>query len=285
MPRLAVAGVVGKLLTAALIFAFVRTSHDLAIAVGVQGVGVLASGVISLRLAIKAGVTRPQAISVKRAVGCIRDGWDMFLSTASVSLYSNLNVLAVTALAGPLQAGMFVGADKIRNAAQSVITPVSLVMYPRLSSMAANRDARMLPALKTLFLVQGGGMALLSVAIWAGAPLLVPLLLGPGYDDAIPVLRWLAPVPLLVSLSNLLGIQLMLPLGLRSDFLISIATPAVVSLTYMPLLAYLDGAAGVGASLTITETLVVVVGAALVYARRRRISLIINSGPTPEPAR
>ena len=59
-----------------------------------------------------------------------------------------------------------------------------------------------------------GGLGLLtSVAIFIGSPIIVKLALGNGYEPSIMVLRVLAVLPLLLSVSDVFSIQLMLPFG------------------------------------------------------------------------
>lgn len=276
MGRFAAAGILGKAVATVLIFLLVHGPHDIVAAAGLQGVALVVSGLISLRLAVGTKRIGRPAASWRKALRCIAEGREVFLSTAAVSLYANINVLALTAIAGPAQVGIFVGADKIRNAVQGVISPISIVMYPRLSALVTSDGARMLRMVKRLALVQVCLMGALSVGLWFGAPLAVRLLLGPRYADAVPVLEWLAPVPFLVGLSNILGIQLMLPLGFRRDFLICISVPGVLSLAYMPLLALWDGAAGVSIALVVTEFLVNAVAIVLLSSRRRDIGRILK---------
>jgi hypothetical protein len=73
---------------------------------------------------------------------------------------------------------------------------------------------------------------------------------------AVPVLRALAPVLLLIGLNNVLGIQMLLPLGPKREFMLSVALPGLLSLASMPLLAAFDAAVRVAIALCVTELLV-----------------------------
>lgn len=283
MGRFATAGILGKSVSAALIFLLVRDPSDVAAAAGLQGVAIIASGLISLRLAVGTGQIGRPAVSGRKTLRCIRDGRELFLSNAAISLYTNINVLALTATSGAMQVGLFVGADKIRNAVQGVITPISLVMYPKLSAMVPDDGARMLWMVKRLAVAQGCLMGALSIALWFAAPLAVRLLLGPGYDSAVPVLRWMAPIPFLVGLSNICGVQVMLPLGFRTEFLMTVSIPGILSLAYMPLLAIHRGAVGVSMALVLTEVSVNAVAIFLLSSRRTEIAQILKLDSTPAP--
>jgi len=71
----------------------------------------------------------------------------------------------------------------------------------------------------------------------------------------------------LVGVSNVLGIQLLLPLGLQREFLLTILIPALLSLGYMPALAVAEGARGVAVALCVTELLVCLLAGGFLYAR------------------
>ena len=275
MGRFAIASSIGRVLPLPLIFLFVHAPGDVAAAALIQSASALVAGAISLRLAAATGVPGRPAASVGGVVDSIRGGFYLFLSSASVSLYSNLNTLIVFTVAGPVEGGLFVGADKLRRAAQGLITPISVVMYPRISNVLSRDRSAGFEMIRTLLLAQGGFTLLLSVATWITAPLVVRIILGPSYLDAVEVLRALAPVLFLVGINNVLGIQMLLPLGLKREFLLSVTIPGVLSLAYMPTLAYAYGAVGVAVALSVTELLVNVVAGWFLYRRSEAVRRMV----------
>ena len=58
----------------------------------------------------------------------------------------------------------------------------------------------------------------MGVLMFCLAPQLVRVILGTGYAPAVPVLRILALLPPIIGLSNLFGVQWMLPLGMDRQF-------------------------------------------------------------------
>jgi PST family polysaccharide transporter len=271
MPLLATVGIASRAIPIPFFFLLVHSPADLPAAAALQSVGAIAGGCLSLRIALRTGrIGRPQ-VSLHSILRQIRGGAELFLSNAALSLYVNLNTVVLASVSGTFQTGLFVGADKIRYAVLGLISPISTVMYPRLSGMFATERGRMIVMIRRLLLLQGGFTAVLSIGTFITAPLAVRLLLGPSYLAAIPVLRALSPVPFLVGINNVLGIQIMLPFGWRRDFLLMIAVPGVLSLTYMPYLAWRFGAVGVGAALSVTELLVNVVAGVLLWRRRAEL--------------
>ena len=88
------------------------------------------------------------------------------------------------------------------------------------------------------------------------APLVVHMLLGPGFGSAVPVLRILALMPVLVYLSNIFGIQLMLPLGMDRAFNTIILAAGCLNLAIAVLLAPRFAHLGMAWAVVLSETFV-----------------------------
>ena len=97
------------------------------------------------------------------------------------------------------------------------------------------------------------------------APSLVLLLLaGPvahicfGHNGtgSIFVLRWIALLPVLIALSNILGLQTMIPFGLDKQFSRILVSAGGLNVLMAIMLVRLFGAEGAGVSVFITELLV-----------------------------
>ena len=271
MPLLAGVGIAARAIPIPFFFLLVHGPDDLPMAAALQSASALLAGAFSFRIALRSGRIGRPLVTAAWMARQLRGGAELFLSSAAMSLYANLNTVVLAGVSGTAQTGLFVGADKIRNAVQNLIGPVATVMYPRLAGMFARERGRMMLMVRRLLLWQGGFTLVLSVGTFLFAPLAVRILLGAGYDGAVDVLRALAPVPFLVGINNVLGMQIMLPFGWRRDFLIMIALPGVLSLAYMPFLAWRFGAVGVAAALSVTELMVNLVGAALLWRRRGQL--------------
>jgi len=110
--------------------------------------------------------------------------------------------------------------------------------------------------LRKMFVVQGLIVSLISVCIFFGAPLAVKLLYGPKFLPTVEVLRWMAFVPLMVGLTDLFGVQTMLPLGMKAQFSRVLMASAVLNFSLLAVLAKLFGEQGAAATVLIVETLV-----------------------------
>jgi len=114
-----------------------------------------------------------------------------------------------------------------------------------------------------------GGGALLGSTIFVFAPVVAQLLLGAAFGPAIPALRVLSLLPPLIALSNVLGIQWMLPLGLDRPFNGIILAAGVLNLGLAYLLAPRFGHVGMAWAVVGAEAFVT--GTMYGYLRLRRL--------------
>lgn len=195
------------------------------------------------------------------------EGGPLFGSRLAISCYTTLVPLALGWIAGPLAVGYFSLADKLRTATQSLLSPLSQALYPRMS-LLFSRDAKaaidLLKLSGLIVLVLAGGA---GIALWAMADWLVILLGGAEFAPAAVLVRWLAFLPLIIGLSNLLGVQLMLPKQLNRPFNLILVGAGVIGLVILwPLIGYLHAT---GAALTMLVTELFVTASMAIYVWKR----------------
>jgi PST family polysaccharide transporter len=148
----------------------------------------------------------------------MRESAAMFLFRSAVSLYTTANALILGAVATPIAVGFYSGAERLTKALLGLMNPISQSLYPRLNRlMRRDRAKAILLARLSLGIMALGGI-LLAAVVFLAAPLIIRVMLGNGYEAAIPVMRILALLLPAIAISNVLGIQWMLPLGMDAVF-------------------------------------------------------------------
>ncbi len=196
-------------------------------------------------------------------------GWSLFLFRGSVSLYTTGNAFILGLFVSPLWVGYYAGAEKISKAFLGLLNPVSQALYPRLTHLVYHARARAVTLARIAIAAMGTGGTALGVLVFVSAPLLVRMILGPGYDQAVPVLRILALLPPLIALSTVYGVQWMLPLGMEGPFnkIILLAGGINVGLAVILAPSYL--AVGMACAVVTAETFVTI--AIYLLVRRRKL--------------
>lgn len=244
----------GRLALLALVFVLVRGPEDVALAVFAQGAGGIVAGIICLIWLRRQAIVRfvmPTAAEIGQAT---RDGGRVFVSQIAISFYTTFIPTALGLASGAIMVGQYMVADRARGAAQSMLIPISQALFPRMSFLFGRNDldgARRLVRYSLMATLIISGSA--SLAIFVLADWIVLILGGPEFTSAIPVLRWLAAVPLCVGLSNLFGVQIMLPRGKIGAFNTILISAAVLGVAMIFPMAHWRGAEGAAMTILIVE--------------------------------
>ena len=137
---------------------------------------------------------------------------------SAVSLYTTANALILGAVASPLSVGYDSGAERIARGVINLINPVSQSLFPRLSRLIVTEQRKAIMLVRLSLAMMAAFGLIVGLTLFAGAPLIVRILLGRGYEAAVLPLRILSLLVPSVALSNVLGMQWMLPLGMDKEF-------------------------------------------------------------------
>lgn len=201
----------GRLIGLALLFVFVHSPLDGWRALIIQGVAPAVSTIAGLLLIYRELPWRNPRWSTTR--DALAEGWPMFVFRSAESLYGVGNAFILGLFASQAQVGYFASGEKISKAAFGLLNPIREALYPRLSSMVhgSRRSAARLARIGIVVMVAGGLM--LGGFLFFAAPLLIRLLMGQAFAPAVVVLRILALLPPILSITYSVGLQWLLPLG------------------------------------------------------------------------
>jgi O-antigen/teichoic acid export membrane protein len=265
---MATISLVNRFLSVPMIFALVHSPEDVIVVVAIgAGLGTI-STVISFFVANRAVALLPIHFDIKGACQQIKAGASIFLSTAGISLYTQSNIIMIGAVAGPIQAGLYNGAEKIQRAVIGLIGPVSSAVYPRINNLLVSNPKQSHQLMRITLIAQGLFALCLSAGMYLTADIGTRLLLGEQYLSAIPIIRCLAALPFLIGVSNVLGINMMFPFGMNNEVARITLASGVFNVAMLPLLTYFLGAIGAAISIVLTETFVTVSMAWVIYANR-----------------
>jgi PST family polysaccharide transporter len=268
---------VARVLTAGALFLFVRGPGDYLAAALLLAAGPVLAGIVGLWVAVVQFGVRPLPPRRDDCVRALREGWHLFVSTAAVTLYSNTNVFLVGLIAGNLQAGFFAAGEKIVRGVLSFLTPVTQSIYPHVNVLAARSRAEALRFIQRTIGWIGGLSFLASLALLCLAHLVVTICFGRASSEtSVTVVRWIALLPFIVAMGNVLGVQTMIPFGLAREFSWILVVAGVLNVaTAVPFIAHL-GAPGAAIALLCAETFVTVT--MLAVLGRHGINVIARGG-------
>lgn len=248
--------IAARLLVVLAIFSLVRDEGDYILAAGLQASTTVIAGIVSLYIIL----ARADISLLVPGIGQIRqqmaDGFHVFASSAAITLYTNSNIFILGLLTNTVIVGYFSAADQIMRAAQGLLTPISQAIYPHISALVDKSREQALSFIHSSFIRVSLLACGLSVFIFVLADELVLLVLGEQYMAAAPILRILAFLPLLIAMSNILGIQTMLTFGMKREFTRIIIWSGMINICLIIPLAIFYAGRGAAASVLITEAIV-----------------------------
>ncbi|PWC52981.1 oligosaccharide flippase family protein [Azospirillum sp. TSO22-1] len=255
-----------KAAAAAATMLVVRQPEDGWLYLALHGAAALAAAAIGLGLARR---TTPPAVPSAAAVArTMREGFAMFLFRVSEGLYTVGAPFLLGLMAPPQVVGYFAGAERIARAAVRLTGPLGGAVFPHMSHLARrSRSAAAATGRLTITLFAAVGL-MISLTLWLLAPVAVDLLLGPGFRPSVADLEILALLPVLSAVTQAIGFQWMVPLGLDRAFVVVAFSSGAAYMALASVLTPSFGDIGMATTVILAEAFCLAVMALLLRARR-----------------
>lgn len=260
-----------RLLSVPAVFLLVRSRTDVEVAASIPAAMTVVGGLLCLVFLMKDGQLDRIRFQREGIHEAFRDGWHLFVSTASISLYQATNTVVLGFVSGAAAVGHYSAAEKMIQAAQGLLIPINQSIYPRVSRLMQESQHAAFTLIRKVLKIQGSIALGLSLALFVLAPLLVKILYGPDFQETIGVLRWLAALPFLIGLSNVFGVQTMLAMGMNKTVSRILVGAGALNVASLFVLTHWYGAVGAAMAVVATELFVTVVMAWIL--RRRHVPI------------
>ena len=171
----------------------------------------------------------------------------LFAPVVAISLYTSLDKIMLGTISGMEQAGYYEYSEKISKMPMAVITALGTVMLPRMTAaLSEGRTERARNLLgESMWVMQAAAMAM-AFGIGAVAPEFSVVFFGSGYEPCAHIMPVVAAVIPIISASNVIGVQYMLPTFSDKAYTVSVCVGAVVNIVLN--LALLEPFGAVGAA-------------------------------------
>jgi polysaccharide transporter, PST family len=258
----------GRVLVAIGIFILVKSSSHGWIVLTLQAVvGGFVSVVIALAMYRRIQFLVP---TLARSFEALKRGWAIFLSRSAVGLYTLANTFILGFFTTSDQVAYYGGAERLVLIVLGLMTPLCQALYPRMSHLAHSDRGRATDAVK-LSLVAFAVLGLvLGGALIAAAPLVVRYLLGPSYRPAISIMRVASLSIPFAAVSNILGMQWMLPFGMDRAFNRIVVCAGILNVALAVSLAPRFGPIGTAWSVVASQAFVTTAMAIFLFHTSRR---------------
>ncbi len=250
-----VRSVIFKLIALGATFLLVRSKSDYVIYGGISIFAVSASGVMNFvharHFLSRPRLNRLDPMRHMKAVALF------FAMACATTVYTNLDVIMLGFMKTDRDVGWYNAAVKVKLVLVSVVSSVGAVVLPRASWYAGEGrfDDFWKVAGKAMHFVFLLAAPLVLYFIFFAREAIL-LLSGSDYLPALGAMRWIMPTVLLIGVTNILGIQILIPLGREQVVLYSEITGAVADLLFNLVLIPFFGADGAAIGTLAAETAV-----------------------------
>lgn len=215
MKYITVLNVLAQAIFTVSVFIFIRTTADYLYVPLINSVGFLVAGLLGLRIALKDYPIQLKIPDRELFKHHLQEGWHIFLSSAAVTLYTTSNTFILGVLTNNVTVSYYAVAEKVILAVLGLLNPLSQALFPHISRVVDESHKKGVQFLRQITKIMIAIGLSLSLLLFVFSGLIVNILFGDQYTPAITVLRILSFLPLIVGLSNVFGIQTMIPLNYK----------------------------------------------------------------------
>lgn len=195
----------------------------------------------------------------------------LFIPTVAVEVYVVVDKTMVGLISTDAEVGIYEMSQRLVKMALSLVTSMGLVMIPRMSTIVARRDSDLLNSYaRRSFHFATYGSVFVASMIFGVIPEFAPIFFGEAFLKTVSVTRIIAPIVVFIAWSNVLGMQLMVPMKLERKLTISVSLGAIINLPLNLLLIPQFGAIGAALSSVVAEFSVTVTQ---LFLMRREVSI------------
>ncbi len=183
-----------------------------------------------------------------------------FAMSAATSIYTNLDVVMLRFMKDDAEVGIYDAAIKVKTILITMITSLGTVLLPRLSYYVQKNDKeafyRMVSKAFNFVFIAATGVMVYFMMFTSETIL---FLAGKDFLQSVLPMRILMPTVLLIGLSNITGIQVLIPQGKENKVVFSVTAGAILDFLLNLVLIPRYGAAGAAMATLLAELLVLIV--------------------------
>lgn len=223
-------GLAVRIVSIVFLFLFVRDKSDLMVyalynVLATVGTNVL--NFIRLRKYIRLNTFSFEDLKIWRH---LKPAFAIFVLNLVTSIYVNLDKVMVGFLKDNESVGYYTAATTISHIFLTVVTSLGVVLLPRLSNLVKQGD---MDSFNRIAKKSYNFIVTMSFPICGGlivlAPSLIRIFSGEGFTPAIFTLQIISPIIITIGISNLIGLQILYPLGKIKIVTISTLVGAIVN--------------------------------------------------------
>jgi PST family polysaccharide transporter len=203
-----------KALAVPLIFLTIREEKDLNLAMMLYVLPYLCTGFLCVYVARKLKYINFVLPNPYRMKGEMINSLSLFKSSVATSASTTLTPLIISGIAGPHALGIYLISDKIRQGIQSVLMPISIIAYPKISEKISSSQDEAFSIINKLTMYMLLGVVFAAVIISFFGFEIITIIFGDSATPAVESMRVLMFVTVLTFCNSIASTYILIPLGI-----------------------------------------------------------------------
>jgi PST family polysaccharide transporter len=249
MKLISILNIFSKCFFTAAIFLFISKEEDFYLVPIFSSMGFILIGIVSIIIIrIKYRISFIKQ-SWKVLFSYLIEGWPLFLSNISVTLYTTATITFLGFYSNNTVVGYYSVADRIISAIRGATAPISQVIFPYLCNLAKSSPEKIFEINRKLVIIGGFMMLLISFVLFIFASDIILFIFRDNNFNSILILRIFAIIPFLTFLHTVFALFTMIVFGRNREYSRIIVSAAVVNVllcvVLIPFFGYIGAAVAV----------------------------------------
>jgi O-antigen/teichoic acid export membrane protein len=217
-----------KIIGVVCIFIFVKSYHDLNKYIIINALMTLLGNLV-MWMYVPRTVSNVK-IKFTDIVKHIVPALQLFIPQIAIQIYAVLDKTMLGVLANTGEVGLYEQSQKIIMLVLGLVTSLGVVMLPRMSNTFANGDSKKMNGYLNKSLQAVSYISIpMSVGLAAISNQFVPWFFGKDFSSVSYLMTILTPILFFIAISNVLGVQYLLPSNRTKEFTASVTMGAIIN--------------------------------------------------------
>jgi len=217
-----------KLIGICLIFTLIKNTNDLKLYVLINALTILLGNLV-MWLYLPRTVSKIK-LKFNDITFHLVPAIKLFIPQIAIQVYVVLDKIMLGVLTNVEEVGYFSQSERIVKMVLGLVTALGVVMLPRMSNIFANNNKERMDIYLNKSLQ---GVAYVAVPMAVGIASIsnefVPWFFGSGFEPVTYLMMTLTPILFFIAMSNVLGMQYLLPSNRTKEFTVSVTAGAVTN--------------------------------------------------------
>jgi PST family polysaccharide transporter len=219
LPKVAILNFIGKLLFTVFVLYFVKKPNDYVWQPLIASIVQIFVAILSFLWAIKKYELKLERVPIVDIIKVLWKEKMVFFSLVVISMYTTTNTVILGLIETPKQVGFYTAGQKLIDIAKNVVNiPISQALYPFIgSAFAISKEKGIQTVSKVIPLILIFTLIVAFLLLLGGSIFIVNFY-GKDFEPSVIVFQILVFIPVIVSLNNIFGVQVMLNLKMDNIF-------------------------------------------------------------------